>query len=1045
MGSLDSGFPIKRASPLLRPPSPSPSLSSSPRRGDRGHMSLLQRPRSKLARLLFLFEKVDYLQWICTVIAFFFVVILFQAFLPGFITEKSGVATRASPRDSWDFGGLGDLDFGEGIRFEPTKLLERFRKEREEVNSSVAALGRPRKRLAIRGPELALVVVDLSPDASQLLMVTLAVALKEIGYTIQVFAFADGPVHAIWRNIGVPVEILQINGRSQFTVDWLNYNGVLVNSLEAGMVISCLSQDPFKSLPVIWTIPERELALRLAGYASNGQMQLVTDWKQKFSRATVVVFPNYVLPMMYSSLDSGNFFVIPGSPAEAWEAKILSASRNVHELHVEKGYASEDFIIAIVGSQFFYTGSLLEHALILKAIVPLLAHFPSDDAPHSHLKVVVLSGNSTGAFNISLEAIALNLGYPKGTMEQIIIDKDESSFLGIADIVVYGSFLEEQSFPAILIKAMGLGKLVIAPDLPIIRKYVDDGVNGYLFPKENIVLLTETLFQLISSGKLSPSARNIALIGKENAANLLVSEVIEGYASLLENVLSLPSEISSPKAIADIPKHRKVNWQWILFKGVTGLKYENNDFNGYRILDKLEEQWYRTHMDNSANSTKIMDQEFSPADWAEEKLIEMENTRRRLAEEELKDRTDQPRGTWEDVYRSAKRADRAKNELHERDDRELERTGQPLCIYEPYSGEGAWPFLHNSSLYRGIGLSTKGRRPGADDIDASSRLPLLNGAYYRDVLGEYGAFFAIANRIDRIHRNAWIGFQSWRVFARKESLSKKAETLLLEAIQAQKHGDTLYFWARMDKDKRNVLQHDFWSFCESINAGNCRFAVSEALRKMYNLQHDIDPLPPMPVDGDTWSVMHSWVLPSRSFLEFVMFSRMFVNALDAQMYDEHHRSGHCILSIMKDRQCYSRVLEILVNVWAYHSARHMVYVNPETGTMQEQHKLKSRRGHMWIKWFSFTTLKSMDEDLAEEYDSDNPHHRWLWPLTGEVFCQGVYERERNMRLQEKEKRKRHSREKIRRIRSRTHQKAIGKYVKPPPEGDPNTTVTVMPQ
>lgn len=71
---------------------------------------------------------------------------------------------------------------------------------------------------------------------------------------------------------------------------------------------------------------------------------------------------------------------------------------------------------------------------------------------------------------------------------------------------------------------------------------------------------------------------------------------------------------------------------------------------------------------------------------------------------QLKDRTDQPHGTWEEVYRNAKRADRSRNELHERDDRELERTGQPLCIYEPYYGKGAWPFLHKNSLYRGIGL-----------------------------------------------------------------------------------------------------------------------------------------------------------------------------------------------------------------------------------------------------------------------------------------------------------------------------------------------------
>lgn len=71
---------------------------------------------------------------------------------------------------------------------------------------------------------------------------------------------------------------------------------------------------------------------------------------------------------------------------------------------------------------------------------------------------------------------------------------------------------------------------------------------------------------------------------------------------------------------------------------------------------------------------------------------------------QLKDRMEQSRWTWEEVYRNAKRADRSKNDLHERDEGELMRTGQPLTIYEPYFGEGAWPFLHDKSLYRGIGL-----------------------------------------------------------------------------------------------------------------------------------------------------------------------------------------------------------------------------------------------------------------------------------------------------------------------------------------------------
>jgi hypothetical protein len=149
--------------------------------------------------------------------------------------------------------------------------------------------------------------------------------------------------------------------------------------------------------------------------------------------------------------------------------------------------------------------------------------------------------------------------------------------------------------------------------------------------------------------------------------------------------------------------------------------------------------------------------------------------------------------------------------------------------------------------------------------------------------------------------------------------------------------------------------------------------------------------------------------------------------------------------IWQDKHCYSRMLELLVNVWAYHSARRMVYVNPESGLMKEQHRLKSRRGQMWVKWFQFSTVKSIDEDLAEVADSDPPKRRWLWPSTGEVFWQGVYEREKNQRNREKEKRRQQSKDKISRIRKRARQKTIGKYVKPPLEDmqESNTTAMTM--
>lgn len=40
---------------------------------------------------------------------------------------------------------------------------------------------------------------------------------------------------------------------------------------------------------------------------------------------------------------------------------------------------------------------------------------------------------------------------------------------------------------------------------------------------------------------------------------------------------------------------------------------------------------------------------------------------------------------------------------------------------------------------------------------------------------------------------------------------------------------------------------------------------------------------------------------------------------------------HCTLD-WQDKHCYSRLLELLINVWAYHSARRMVYIDPGTCT-----------------------------------------------------------------------------------------------------------------
>ncbi|KAG8056152.1 hypothetical protein GUJ93_ZPchr0001g32867 [Zizania palustris] len=808
MGSLESGGGAGAAatgSDKRGPPSPllrAPAGAGGPRRVS---------ARSRLARFL-LFEKVDYLEWIGTAAAAFFVTIVFVAFFPGSAVVERPTMLLPSRRAGSGAGGgrggaeallplgLGGLETGEGVVFEPTSLKERWARERREEADSLAKLGKPVRMVGVRKPRLAMVFGDLSPDAMQLQMVSVASVLKAMGYEMEVFSFKDGPCSNVWRTIGITVNFLADDSNLYISVDWLDYDGILINSIEARPVFSSLLQEPFKSIPVIWNVQESSLAHRISEYNSSGMIQILGGWKEAFSRANVVVFPNYVLPVMYAAFDSGNYFVIPGSPVVSFQTDRITSRSYDQDMRVSMGLGLSDFVIAIVASQFSYSGFFMEEALVLQAIGPLLEQYPSQNSTQLDLKVRILTENVTEKHRMFLEAVALNVGFPSGAVEHVAAE-DKDKLLGISDLIIYGSCLNEQSFPSVLVQAMCLEKLVIAPDLGIIKKYIDDGVNGLLFPRKSIDKLTQVLLQAVSNGKISILGQTIASAGKVHAKNLMASETIEGYAVLLENISKFPAEVLNPLTAGEIPVVLKQEWKWHLFEDVKHFNNMNETLTGYNILQKLEDEWHRNQMeDHHSNASKI-DETFSVMTWEEERADEIANLKKRVEEEELKERSEQPHGTWEEVYRSVKKVERMKNDLHERDDNELERTGQPLCIYEPFFGEGTWPFLHQSSLYRGIGLDSKGRRPGADDIDASSRLPLLNNGYYRDILGEFGAFFALANRIDRIHKNSWIGFQSWRVMARKANLSKNAESAILAAIQTQRHGDAFYFGFGWTKTK----------------------------------------------------------------------------------------------------------------------------------------------------------------------------------------------------------------------------------------------------
>lgn len=111
--------------------------------------------------------------------------------------------------------------------------------------------------------------------------------------------------------------------------------------------------------------------------------------------------------MIYSAFDAGNFYVIPGSPAETLEAEAFMALQK-DNLRVNMGYGPEDVIIAIVGSRFLYKGMWLGHAIVLRALKPLLEDFLlNKDNSSAQFRIIVHSEELTNNYTVALEVYIL--------------------------------------------------------------------------------------------------------------------------------------------------------------------------------------------------------------------------------------------------------------------------------------------------------------------------------------------------------------------------------------------------------------------------------------------------------------------------------------------------------------------------------------------------------------------------------------------------------------------------------------------------------------
>ena len=146
MGSLESGISLKKGS----------LFGSQFSRKEKNPFS--HRFRSSFSRLLF--KKLDYVQWICTVVVFLCLVVVFQMFLPGSVLENSEEgsleAVRMRSDNLFQYGDIHDvvLDIGEDAVFLP-KISEKFSRAGE--GRDVDLFNHKVPHFGYRKPQLALV------------------------------------------------------------------------------------------------------------------------------------------------------------------------------------------------------------------------------------------------------------------------------------------------------------------------------------------------------------------------------------------------------------------------------------------------------------------------------------------------------------------------------------------------------------------------------------------------------------------------------------------------------------------------------------------------------------------------------------------------------------------------------------------------------------------------------------------------------------------------------------------------------------------------
>jgi len=101
-----------------------------------------------------------------------------------------------------------------------------------------------------------------------------------------------------------------------------------------------------------------------------------------------------------------------------------------------------------------------------------------------------------------------------------------------AHLVVLPSLID--NFPNTLLESMGLGKAVLGTIGASFDEVIEDGVNGFLVPKDNVKALTEKIINIWGRSDLEQIGKNAAKKAQEYSPEKSVNQILEYYQDIIK-------------------------------------------------------------------------------------------------------------------------------------------------------------------------------------------------------------------------------------------------------------------------------------------------------------------------------------------------------------------------------------------------------------------------------------------------------------------------------------------------------------------------------